>query len=131
MQYPKIMQPSHARWEQVRDDDVYVLGNSEDQENQTMFHPVKPIYSRNFAIVDTVLESPAGPWGLPGPDGDAHDLGYNGLSAVSDDLKAELPPECRLAFEEALGQEVQWKRRWGTETKDGSRVHPPIDKGQF
>jgi chromatin structure-remodeling complex protein RSC7 len=56
-------------------------------------------------------------------------LGFNGLSSVSDDIKDELPPECRKAFEEALEKELQWKSKWGTETQFGHRRAPKIDKG--
>lgn len=81
-------------------------------------------------IIDTVFESaPSTNYGVPGPDGDVHDLGFNGLSSVSDDIKAELPPECLKAFEEALEKETQWKNKWGTETSDTHRRPPIIDKG--
>ena len=81
-------------------------------------------------IVDTVFESALSTnYGVPGPDGDVHDLGFNGLSSVSDDIKAELPLECLKAFEEALEKEMQWKNKWGTETSDAHRRAPIIDKG--
>jgi chromatin structure-remodeling complex protein RSC7 len=95
-----------------------------------MFTPVKPIYSRNYMIVDTAYETP--PYsnlGVPGPDGDVYDLGFNGLSAVSDEVKAELPPESLAAFEEALAKEMEWKNKWGTEGTDAHRKAPVIDKG--
>lgn len=95
-----------------------------------MFGPVKPIYSRNYMIVDTVYETaPSSNYGVPGPDGDAHDIGFNGLSSVSDDVKAELPPDCLKAFEEALEKEMRWKNRWGSESTSTSRRAPIIDKG--
>ncbi|KAH6678112.1 putative chromatin structure-remodeling complex subunit rsc7 [Halenospora varia] len=136
IQYPKIMQPTHARWEQV--DDYEVEGMSElaidskahDDQN-TIFPPVKPVYSRNFMIVDTVYETaPASNIGVPGPDGDIYDLGFNGLSSVSDDIKADLPPECLAAFEKALAKENEWKSKWGSEGQDTLRRAPRIDKGQ-
>lgn len=81
-------------------------------------------------IVDTVYESaPASNLGVPGPDGDFHDFGFNGLSNISDDIKAELPEDCRQAFEEALQKEMQWKNRWGSEGHSGHRRAPIIDKG--
>jgi len=138
MHYPKIMQPTHARWEQIDDHEVTAnakLSNGhaidhEEGDTPSLFTPVKPIYSKNFMIVDTVYESaPASALGIPGPDGDAHDLGFNGLSNVSDEIKSELPPECRKAFEEALEKEVQWKSKWGTESEFGLRRAPTIDKG--
>ena len=137
MQYPKTMQPTHARWEQIDDYEVetnakllkdYAEPHKEDSES--MFPPVKPIYSRNYMIVDTVYESsPSSNYGVPGPDGDAYDLGFNGLASVSNDIKSELPPECLVAFEEALEKEMQWKTKWGTESSDSNRKAPAIDKG--
>ena len=83
-------------------------------------------------VVDTVFESAPRPnLGVPGPDGEFFDMGFNGLSAVSDDVKAELPPECLVAFEKALAAEKEWKGRWGSETTDGLRRAPKIDKGVF
>ena len=138
MQYPKTMQPTHARWVQIDDDVVEVnsqLTNGHTKEHEdgdapSMFTPVKPIYSRNYMIVDTAYETP--PYsniGVPGPDGDVFDLGFNGLSSVSDEVKAELPPECLAAFEEVLAKEMEWKNKWGTEGTDAHRKAPIIDKG--
>ena len=137
MHYPKIMQPTHARWEQIDDNEIeakfrLINGHAESQdgEDKSIFTPVKPIYSKNFLIVDTVYESaPAVGLGVPGPDGDTYDLGFNGLSSVPEDIKDELPPECRQAFEEALNKEMQWKSKWGTESQFGHRIAPKIDKG--
>jgi len=137
MQYPKIMQPTHARWVQIDDNaaqDVKLLTNGYKDGHETtvatIFEPVKPVHSKNFMIVDTVYESaPASHLGVPGPDGDAHDLGFNGLSSVPDDVLAELPPECRKEFEKALQKEVEWKNRWGTEIENTLRKAPPVDKG--
>ena len=47
------------------------------------------------------------------PDGEVHDMGFNGLASVSDEVKAELPPECLAAFEEALAKELEWKGKMG------------------
>ena len=136
MQYPRTMQPTHAKWIQIDDNKVEAdsrLLREEAEENQhadSMFTPVKPVYSRNYMIVDTVYESaPSSSYGVPGPDGEIHDLGFNGLSSVSEEIKAELPPECLAAFEKALANEMQWKTQWGTESTDSSRKAPAIDKG--
>ena len=138
MQYPKTMQPTHARWEQIDDNAVQAKlritnGHTEDHEDgedHTIFTPVKPIYSKNFMIVDTVYESaPFVNLGVPGPDGDTYDLGFNGLSSVPDDIKAELPPECLKAFEDALEKEMQWKNKWEAESQSAHRKAPKIDKG--
>jgi chromatin structure-remodeling complex protein RSC7 len=138
MQYPKIMQPTHARWEQIDDNEVQAKlrltnGHTEDHdegEEKSIFPPVKPIYSKNFMIVDTVYQSaPSVNLGVPGPDGDAYDLGFNGLSSVPEAIRVELPPECRKAFEDALEKEMQWKNKWGTEGQFAHRRAPVIDKG--
>lgn len=136
IQYPKTMQPTHAKWVQINDE-VEANGqltnghtNDHGDEVTSMFTPVKPIYSRNYMIVDTAYETaPYSNLGVPGPDGDVHDIGFNGLSAVPDDIKAELPPECLAAFEEALAKELEWKNNWGTESTDAHRKAPVIDKG--
>lgn len=135
MMYPKSMQPTHARWEQIDDNKIaseraLTNGHRGDDEPDTMFTPVPPIVSRNRLVVDTVYESaPASHLGIPGPDGDIFDIGFNGLSNVSDEIKAELPPECLQAFEEALAKEEEWKSRWGAEAEFAHRRAPAIDKG--
>lgn len=134
MHYPKTMQPTHARWEQIDDHEEAARapltnGHAVDHEGSSIFTPVKPIYSKNFMIVDTVYETPTSNFGVPGPDGDFHDIGFNGLSNISHDLKAELPEDCRLALEEALAKEIEWKRQWGSEAVAGHRKAPVIDKG--
>jgi chromatin structure-remodeling complex protein RSC7 len=141
MHYPKIMQPTHVRWEQVMDEEedtpmtngvaqltngvngVHLNGiNHEEKRSKTSFPPVKPIVSRNFMVVDTIYETPPySGMGIPGPDGDAIDVGPNGLSGISDDILAELPSECRAAFDQAKEQELEWKSRWGNERTDGQR----------
>jgi len=134
MHYPKTMQPTHARWEQIDDNEVEAKaltnGHTEEHMVPSIFTPVKPIYSKNYMIVDTVYESsPSSTLGVPGPDGDFHDLGLNGLSGISEEIKAELPEECRLALEEALEKEMKWKNKWGSESQSGHRRAPIIDKG--
>jgi chromatin structure-remodeling complex protein RSC7 len=131
MQYPKIMQPTHARWEQIDDHDIEANGGlSNGHAEDSTLPPVKPFYSRNFMVVDTVYETaPASNLGVPGPDGEIYDMGFNGLSSVSDDIKADLPPECLKAFEEALAKEKAWKSKWGLESQNSLRRAPKIDKG--
>lgn len=152
MHYPKIMQPTHARWEElpVADSDVAdteahsqkrLTNGTSDLTNgvhdtndnmdgivsaqkpaKTMFGPIPAIVERNFLIIDTCFESaPITGAGVPGPDGDFHDVGVNGLPTVDDDILAELPPDCRKALDEARQKEQDWKSRWSSETADGSR----------
>ncbi|EOD51063.1 putative nuclear localization protein [Neofusicoccum parvum UCRNP2] len=152
LHFPKIMQPTHARWEElpVADDDLEDaeahsqkrltngtsgLTNGVHETNgstngtvsaqkpgRTNFGPVPAVVARNFLIVDTYLESaPITGAGVPGPDGDFHDVGVNGLPKVNDEILAELPSECREALEDAQQKEQEWKSRWHTESIDGSR----------
>jgi chromatin structure-remodeling complex protein RSC7 len=71
--------------------------------------------------------------GIPGPDGDVHDLGSNGLISTADSLHpefvgpeilAELPPECKEALVEAAAREWEWKSKWRSEAIDGQRTTP-------
>ncbi|GFF47736.1 chromatin structure-remodeling complex subunit rsc7 [Aspergillus udagawae] len=158
--YPKIMQPSHARWERVPPPDPRVaarlakglstlsLTNGTDEaepadhtteeltdtEPQTILSTIPPALSRRFAIQDTIFETPPySNMGVPGPDGDVHDLGSNGLISTADSLHpefvgpeilAELPPECKEALVEAAAREWEWKSKWRSEAIDGQRTTP-------
>ena len=144
MFFPKIMQPTHAKWEQVPsppgspESDKKLLTNGDlpngahhtgdpihaQQQQETIFTPVPPIVSRNYTIVDTAFISPPQSQpGYPGPDGSVLDpaSGPNGLTSISDDLIDELPEECRKALLEARGKENEWKRQWGTEKQSAMR----------
>ncbi|KIN01822.1 hypothetical protein OIDMADRAFT_103100 [Oidiodendron maius Zn] len=136
--YPKTMQPTHAKWEQINDYEIearrkLLNGHAADEREekaQGIFTPIKPIYSKNYMIIDTVYESaPSTNLGVPGTGNFVSDLGFNGLASVSDDIKAELPPECMAAFEKTLAKEMEWKSRWSTEKGDAQRRQPIIDKG--
>lgn len=195
MQYPKIMQPTHARWERVPPPDPRVasrlaqglsslsLTNDEDESaplanedpdsepqpdkpsattapddtdtdnnptedatkpdtgNQptttttvSPFPTVPAPLSRRFAIHDIYYETPpSSNLGIPGPDGDVHDLGANGLLStanprypefVGPEILAELPPECKEALLESAAREWEWKSRWGSEGVDAARAKP-------
>ncbi|KAL4780935.1 chromatin remodelling complex Rsc7/Swp82 subunit-domain-containing protein [Aspergillus varians] len=163
IQYPRTMQPSHARWERLPPPDprgaskltkemstlTLSNGTAEDEnaqpetespdnkineENSTIFSTIPATLSRRFAILDIHTESP--PYsnlGVPGPDGDVHDLGANGLISVADpnhpefvnpEILEELPPECKAALIETASQEWEWKSRWCSEVDDGARTVP-------
>lgn len=188
MQYPKIMQPTHARWERVPPPDPRVasrlaqglsslsLANNEDDnsnnnnnepqpeetnsenpdnteqnenapedttantEKQPTNPPASPFptvpvpLSRRFAIHDIHYETPpSSNLGIPGPDGDVHDLGTNGLISMANprypefvgpDVLAELPPECKKALLDSAAREWEWKSKWGSEDVDTSRTKP-------
>jgi len=52
---------------------------------------------------------------------------FQGLGAVSDDIKDLLPPECRAAFDTAAAKERSWKAAWGLEAQFAHRRAPIID----
>ncbi|CAP91329.1 Pc13g02600 [Penicillium rubens Wisconsin 54-1255] len=171
MQHPKIMQPTHARWERVSPAPASVPteltanmnllnlsngGSPSAHENQTShetqesheattgetaterlattFSPVPAHLHDRCVIQDIVYESPPySNMGIPGPDGDVHDIGPNGLVSVANPEHPEfmtpeilelLPPGCKEALVDAAAQEVEWKSKWTSETKDGERTQP-------
>jgi chromatin structure-remodeling complex protein RSC7 len=117
------MQPTHARIEQVQ--------NSSAPTDSKVFPPLNPIIARNFKVVDYIMETP--PASLPNS---AYQQNYNvpdvlapfqGLGALSDEIKDLLPPECRAAFDEAVAKENDWKSKWGPEAEVTHRRQPIID----
>lgn len=161
MQYPKIMQPSHVRWEQVPSaqssststklaEGLSTLNlangtpaseSSNEKEDEaesnadttpSILPPVPAVFTRRFAITDVHYETPeSSTLGRPGPDGDIHDIGSNGITSMVDHLHpefasaevlAELPPECKEALVETAAREWAWKSKWRSETTDGSRA---------
>lgn len=116
------MQPTHARIEQVAPEETPA---SDD------LPPVPLKMARNFYVTDTYLETPhAGVAPTVYERNEPSDLlaPFNGLSAVSPEIAALLPPECRQAFDTALQNEQSWKSRWGPESEKSSRREPVIDK---
>ncbi|KAF9892767.1 hypothetical protein FE257_001169 [Aspergillus nanangensis] len=171
MQYPKIMQPSHARWERLPPPDPRVASKltkemstlsltngvrengsaSEEPMTETpaeegaekkaegdtadsIFSSIPAAFSRRFAINDIHYETPPySNMGVPGPDGDVHDLGTNGLVSaansshpefVSPEILEELPADCKEALVEAAAREWEWKSKWSSEVTDGARTTP-------
>ena len=140
-QYPKIMQHTHAKWEQIypetaesingKVNGAEVNGNrpSFDEHNQlskTLFTPLPESYSHNFMIVDAYAQGPpTSTFGYPGLPGSVVDVGPPGLTEVADEVIAMLPDQCRTAFFEAREQEYKWQSSWGTEEQDKmrARVH--------
>ncbi|KAK6067209.1 nuclear localization protein [Seiridium cupressi] len=123
LQFPASMQPTHARFEQIQD--------SSAPTDSKVFAPLNPVIPRNFKVIDTIMETP--PASLPSS---AYQQNYNvpdflasfqGLGAMSDEIKDLLPPECRKAFDEAVAQESEWKAKWGPEAEMGHRRLPVID----
>ncbi|EAU36255.1 hypothetical protein ATEG_02981 [Aspergillus terreus NIH2624] len=170
MQYPKIMQPTHARWERLPPPDPRVAAKltkemssltltngvdedetapeeptaasvedetqnkAEDTPKESIFSTIPAALSRRFAISDIYYETPPySNMGVPGPDGDVHDLGTNGLISaanathpefVSPEILEELPAECKEALVEAATREWEWKSKWRSEATDGARTTP-------
>lgn len=136
MHYPRIIQPTHARIQQVVD--------SEDTSSSSSsgLPPVKPSISRNFLITDVEVElPPAGissaayevPFRTSPADRAASARAdflspFKGLSAVPDDIRDLLPEECRKAFDSAVKNEEEWFGKWGDEKDTMCRREPVIDK---
>ncbi|KAH7326577.1 chromatin remodelling complex Rsc7/Swp82 subunit-domain-containing protein [Stachybotrys elegans] len=125
MQYPKVMQPTYARVEQVApEDESATRGNPR-------FPPVSLKMARNFLVTDTYYESP--PAGVTPTSYEKKDpadflASFRGLGSVTDDIKELLPAECRQAFDQALEREEEWESRWGPEKEKMARRQPVIDK---
>ena len=127
MQYPSIMQPTHARIEQVNPEEEA----SAISANSASFPSVSLKMARNFFVTDTYYERPeTGVSQAVYDQTDPADLlsSFRGLSAVSHELRDLLPAECRKAYDVALEVEEKWKRTWGPESKNTSRRQPVIDK---
>ena len=115
--------------------------DSSDSRHESIFSAVPSSLTRHFAVNDIYYESPQySNMGLPGPDGDAEDIGGNGLISianpmhpefVSQDVLAELPPQCKDALMQAATQEWEWKTKWHQETVDGNRIKPSKNYAWF
>jgi chromatin structure-remodeling complex protein RSC7 len=132
VQWPRTMQPTHARWETVEPGETgrrRAEQNSElldennsaegdvDQELSSLFKQLDPVYPRNFMIHDLYLEgAPESKFGPPGLDNDPQSL-----SSIPHDVLDDLPPNCRQAFKEAKKRELLWRSQWSTESVDGKR----------
>jgi chromatin structure-remodeling complex protein RSC7 len=132
MLYPSSMQPTHARAEQIPP------GNEDaaSADEPPTLPPVPEKVSRNFLVTDVYLQAPpagvaAASYELPyRAPGDRPDFlaPFRGLSAVSDEIRNLLPPECRAAFDKAAGVEKAWHAGWGDEKDAMARRAPVIDK---
>ncbi|CAA9966554.1 hypothetical protein CFE70_009922 [Pyrenophora teres f. teres 0-1] len=111
MCYPKVTQPTHARWEEVPVEES----------------DVPPLVRRKYLVVDSVFQQPpfAG-LGLPGPDGDFVDVGINGIPTLDDEDKKHMKPEELEAFAQIKREEQEWRSQWGGENTDGARAKPKI-----
>jgi chromatin structure-remodeling complex protein RSC7 len=146
MQYPKIMQPTHARWKQLpasskaltpgrltASQEVMSLAKEDVTEvsaqgiewfpnGETIFPQVTSVISRNFMVADVCYVSPpVSGLGNPGPEDDISDIGPGALSQVPQCIRAELPVQCRQAFDGMRVTETMWKAQWGVEAVDRAR----------
>jgi chromatin structure-remodeling complex protein RSC7 len=171
MQYPKIMQPTHVRWEEVPLEPDAQIGlttnmsslniantdspqstnepsndnptnesndqlptDSETSKPATIFPPVPRSVTDRYVVQDIIYESPQySNMGIPGPDGDLQDIGYNGMVSIANpthpefmtpEIIALLPSECKESLLDAATAEVEWKSKWGTESENGQRAKP-------
>ncbi len=137
-QWPRTMQPTHARWERLERERADADGEGDgdgdgqkklangisgaehdvDEELSSIFKKLDPIYPRNFMINDLSLEgAPESKFGPPGRDNNPQSL-----SDLPRDVLDELPADCRQAFEESKKREVSWRAQWDTESTDGKRA---------
>lgn len=136
IQYPAIMQPTNARIVQVEPS-----GSDSSEETSQVFPTLQPSIARNFMVTDTYFETP--PAGISHQSYETNRVAYvadkkahgsdflapfHGLNAMSAEILAELPPECREAFDKAAANERSWHSKWGTEKETKSRRDPVIDK---
>ncbi|CAK7213702.1 chromatin structure-remodeling complex subunit RSC7 [Sporothrix bragantina] len=137
MQYPASMQPQRARAVLVEDE-------ATDPDRSAVFPALPASVARNFYVADYHLSTP--PAGIApaaydryrvsgedqnqSNDATRHDFlsSFQGLGAVSDDIRDLLPDECRAAFDAARDKEQQWFDQWGAEEDAMSRREPIIDK---
>ena len=123
IQYSKVTQPTHARWEIIKDEESIPqngkTANGVSHEERTAELPeLSSVYSRNFRIHDLCLEgAPQSQLGLPGLDRNNTSI-WNVPRTVLD----ELPPKCLRSLEDARESEVDWRSRWLTENLDGKRT---------
>lgn len=125
------MQPIRARAVQM----------SVERESDTTFPAFSPLsrnMAQNFLITDICLETPS--VGVAPASYDrfkSSSIGwetqgfmspFQGLGAVSDDIKSLLPPDCRIAFNQAVENEESWFGQWGDEKTTMCRREPIIDK---
>ena len=147
MHYPKIMQPTHAQWEQVPRGDMqppttdgHQLPNGtspngtstdEDTTTESMFPPISSFQYRNLVTADSFMRGPpVSGLGVPGPDANDVNIEPPGLLDVAEEVINELPEDCLTAFLAAREQERKWKTSWGVEKDDGARSVPKITYAQ-
>lgn len=121
IQWPAILQPTHARWEVVVDENDNENNDVSTQrgDSTSKFSRLPSVYARNFRIHDLCLEG--------APQSDLPDPGYSfqqlTLSDLPPNVLDELPQDCRSALDDAVMREKEWRSRWLNEATDGHRAH--------
>ncbi|KAG6096379.1 hypothetical protein E4U30_001566 [Claviceps sp. LM220 group G6] len=133
MQYPAMMQPTRVRIQQVPPppSDTKAASASTSASASAKFPPVPLRMARNFLILDTYCENaPSNEASLPCSKETPADFvaAFNGLEALSGEIKDLLPRECRAALDKALEAKEEFRSRWGTERETMARRDPIIDK---
>lgn len=115
-------------------DTADLIPQGDTEKPSTIFPPIPPHIANKYLVEDIIYESPQySNMGIPGPDGDLRTLQPNGIVSIANpthpefmtpEIIALLPPECAEALIESAAREVEWKSRWSTEEKDGSRAQP-------
>ncbi|CAK7235514.1 chromatin structure-remodeling complex subunit RSC7 [Sporothrix curviconia] len=146
VQYPASMQPQRARAVLVNDEAKNEAKNDDENDDEALsavFPPLPPHVARNFYVADLHLATP--PAGIAPAAYDRYRISGNGsgddnsgsndflspfqgLGAVSDDIRDLLPAECRAAFDAARDREQAWFGQWGAEEDAMCRREPIIDK---
>ncbi|KAL8856742.1 MAG: hypothetical protein Q9178_006699 [Gyalolechia marmorata] len=122
LQYPKIMQPTHAQWEESTCP-TYSPSAESDQARESRFPRVPAILKRNFLISDIYyVNPPVSDVGYPGPDGDVLDVGSPGVATTSESVAADMPADCLRALKRARSDAMKWKNSWAGEGRDGARA---------
>ncbi|KAL5120597.1 chromatin structure-remodeling complex subunit RSC7 [Pleosporales sp. CAS-2024a] len=111
MCFPKVTQPTHARWEEVTSETTNV----------------PPLVRKKYLVVDYMFQQPpfAG-LGLPGPDANFVDVGTNGLPDLDSDILQSMDAAEREAFTAVRQIQAEWRGQWGGETTNGARAKPKI-----
>lgn len=133
MLYPQIMQPTHAKWSST---------DQPDTTDPSHFPTPSDLITRNFMITDTILVSaPSGvpPGVIPGPASTSPSTTTiygpssctHTLSSIASDIRDELPPECRVAFDTALAAEQSWRDTFSSEAEGTLRADLRIGYARF
>ena len=130
LQYPKIMQPTHAQWEELTYSADPALPEK-GQRTDSRLPEVPALLKRNFLVSDTYyVHPPMSEVGYPGPDGDILDIGPPGPLATLESVAATIPVECLRSLQLARSKAMEWKKTWAGEGSDGARAQLRITYNQ-